>query len=124
MKHKLRADLGPGKNDMTTMRVLNRIVGWTENGIIYEAGQRHFGENYVQELEDKFGPHEIQRRSKWRLDPISDGCQRWIGVGVYMDAYTKSPSWRHVYARDVQTESRENNENSNRRAGANVLERM
>ena len=75
-------------------------------------------------MEDKFGPHEIQRRSKWRLDPISDGCQRWIGVGVYMDAYTKSPSWRQVYARDVQTKSPENNENSNRRPGANALERI
>lgn len=38
---KFRARLGPGERDDKTVRILNRIVTWTEEGIEYEADQRH-----------------------------------------------------------------------------------
>jgi hypothetical protein len=38
---KIKGRIGPGKEDMKSMRVLNRIVEWTEGGITYEADQRH-----------------------------------------------------------------------------------
>ena len=33
--------MGPGKGDVKEMRILNRIVCWTEDGIEYEGDQRH-----------------------------------------------------------------------------------
>ena len=33
--------MGPGKEDEKSIRILNRIVEWSESGIIYEADQRH-----------------------------------------------------------------------------------
>ena len=41
MDTKVKGRLGPGKNDMKQMRVLNRIVEWKGNSIYYEADQRH-----------------------------------------------------------------------------------
>ena len=38
---KFRARLGPGKNDDKAVRLLNRVIEWTETGIQYEADQRH-----------------------------------------------------------------------------------
>ena len=38
---KFRGRLGPCDNDQKSMRILNRVVEWTESGIRYEAGQRH-----------------------------------------------------------------------------------
>ena len=38
---KVKGRLGPGPKDQKTMRVLNRIVEWTDKGIRYEADQRH-----------------------------------------------------------------------------------
>ena len=38
---KVRGRLGPGKEDEKSIRILNRIVEWSESGIIYEADQRH-----------------------------------------------------------------------------------
>ena len=37
---KLSAALGPGRSDDKSVRVLNRIVTWTEDGLEYEADQR------------------------------------------------------------------------------------
>ena len=33
--------IGPGTNDNKTVRILNRVVEWTPNGITYEADSRH-----------------------------------------------------------------------------------
>ena len=38
---KFRGRLGPNDNDDKSIRILNRIVEWTDNGIKYEADQRH-----------------------------------------------------------------------------------
>ena len=46
---KRRGRLGPGKGDLKEMRILNRIVCWTEEGIEYEGDQRHV-EICVREL--------------------------------------------------------------------------
>ncbi len=47
---KVRGRLGPGKEDMKAIRILNRIVEWTKEGLRYEADQRH-AEIIVKELE-------------------------------------------------------------------------
>ena len=41
MSTKVKGRLGPEDTDLKQMRVLNRIVEWTDNGIRYEADQRH-----------------------------------------------------------------------------------
>ncbi len=46
----VRGRLGPGEEDMKAIRILNRIVEWTEEGLRYEADQRH-AEIIVKELE-------------------------------------------------------------------------
>ena len=38
---KFRGRIGPGNNDDKSIRILNRVVTWTEEGIEYEADQRH-----------------------------------------------------------------------------------
>ena len=38
---KHRGRLGPNNEDQKEMRILNRIVTWTEEGIEYEGDQRH-----------------------------------------------------------------------------------
>ena len=38
---KHRGRLGPGPSDLQSIRILNRIVEWKEEGIVYEADQRH-----------------------------------------------------------------------------------
>ena len=38
---KIRGRIGPDNGDEKSTRILNRIVEWTEEGINYEADQRH-----------------------------------------------------------------------------------
>ena len=38
---KHRGRIGPGDKDEKEMRILNRIVTWTDGGIQYEGDQRH-----------------------------------------------------------------------------------
>ena len=38
---KFRARLGPGDKDDKSVRLLNRVIEWTPQGIRYEADQRH-----------------------------------------------------------------------------------
>ena len=38
---KYRGRIGPAEADDTEMRILNRIVTWTTDGIQYEGNQRH-----------------------------------------------------------------------------------
>ena len=38
---KHRGRLGPGRNDSKQIRILNRIVEGTDEGIYYEGDQRH-----------------------------------------------------------------------------------
>ena len=38
---KHRGRLGPGPSDLKSIRILNRIVEWSEKGIYYEGDQRH-----------------------------------------------------------------------------------
>ena len=45
---KVKGRIGPGKEDDKSMRVLNRVVHWAEEGIDYEADQRH-AELIIQE---------------------------------------------------------------------------
>ena len=33
--------MGPGKDDLKEIRILNRIVTWTEEGVEHEGDQRH-----------------------------------------------------------------------------------
>ena len=37
---KFRGRVGPGDNDDKSIRILNRVIEWTEEGILYEADQR------------------------------------------------------------------------------------
>ena len=46
---KVKGRIGPASNDEKSMRVLNRLVHWTREGIEYEADQRH-AELIIQEL--------------------------------------------------------------------------
>ena len=46
---KLRGRLGPGPKDDKSIRILNRILEWTNAGLVYEADQRHC-EIIIQEL--------------------------------------------------------------------------
>ena len=41
MSTKVKGRIGPGYHDLKVMRVLNRVVEWTDHGIQYEADQRH-----------------------------------------------------------------------------------
>lgn len=43
------ARIGAGMNDDKEARVLNRIVSWTDNGLVCETGPRHY-DNLVDEL--------------------------------------------------------------------------
>ena len=38
---KMRGILGPDSHDTKSIRILNRIVTWSETGITYEPDQRH-----------------------------------------------------------------------------------
>ena len=38
---KHRGRLGPGRNDKKQIRILNRIVDWTDAGILHEGDQMH-----------------------------------------------------------------------------------
>ena len=42
-KYRIKAQwLGPGKEQQTEVKILNRIIGWEKNkGIVYEADPRH-----------------------------------------------------------------------------------
>ena len=46
---KFRGRLGPGVDDDKSIRILNRVITWTNEGIQYEADQRH-AEIIVQQL--------------------------------------------------------------------------
>lgn len=46
---KFRARLGPSESDDKAVRILNRVVQWTSEGVLYEADQRH-AELIVSEL--------------------------------------------------------------------------
>ena len=46
---KVRGRLGPGEEDMKAIRILNRIIEWTREGLWYEADQRH-AEIIVKEM--------------------------------------------------------------------------
>ena len=46
---KVKGRIGPASGDEKSMRVLNRLVHWTSEGIEYEADQRH-AELIIQEL--------------------------------------------------------------------------
>ena len=46
---KFRGRMGPDPTDMKSIRILNRIVTWTSEGIEYEADQRH-AEIIVQQM--------------------------------------------------------------------------
>ena len=46
---KFRGRLGPGRQDDKSIRVLNRVITWTNSGLLYEADQRH-AELIVQQL--------------------------------------------------------------------------
>ena len=38
---KHRGRFGPGKDDIKSIRILNRMVTWTDQGIEYDGDQRH-----------------------------------------------------------------------------------
>ena len=40
-KVKFRGGLGPANSNDKSVRILSRIITWTEEGIRYEADQRH-----------------------------------------------------------------------------------
>ena len=46
---KVRGRLGPGADDLKSIRILNRIIEWTQDGLWYEADQRH-AEIFVKDL--------------------------------------------------------------------------
>ena len=46
---KIRGRLGPGPGDVKSIRILNRIIEWSADGLWYEADQRH-AEIFVKEL--------------------------------------------------------------------------
>ena len=51
---KVRGRLGPGEEDTRSIRILNRIIEWSNDGIWYEADQRH-AEIIVKELDLESG---------------------------------------------------------------------
>jgi hypothetical protein len=53
---KFRGRIGPQQTDQKAIRILNRIVEWTKEGIVYEADQRH-----AEIIKDQMG---MQNESK------------------------------------------------------------
>ena len=49
VRQKVKGRMGPGKEDLKSMRALNRVIHWTASGIEYDVGQRHV-EIIVREL--------------------------------------------------------------------------
>ena len=47
---KFRGVIGPEDKDDKVMRILNRVITWTEEGLVYEPDQRH-AELIVNQLE-------------------------------------------------------------------------
>ena len=46
---KFRGRLGPGRDEEHSIRILNRVLEWTDEGLRYEADQRH-AEIIIQQL--------------------------------------------------------------------------
>jgi hypothetical protein len=55
---KFKARLGPEEDDDKSVRVLNRVVEWTEKGISYEPDQRH-AELIIKGLAEEMSGHGL-----------------------------------------------------------------
>ena len=93
---KVKGRIGPGRKDGKAMRVLNRLVHWTNEGIEYEADQRH-AEIIIQESglkEDSKSvntPREPSKRGDRDNDdtqPLTEEKRRWyrgvVASGNYL----------------------------------------
>jgi len=58
MDVKFRARLGPDNNDDKAVRILNRVIEWSSEGLRYEADQRH-GELIVKDVGLKEGSKTV-----------------------------------------------------------------
>ena len=52
------SQIGPGSHENKELRILNRIIRWTSNGLEYEADQRH-AEAVVSELAEEKGNRPV-----------------------------------------------------------------
>ena len=89
---KFRGRLGPEENDDKSIRILNRIVEWTREGIRYEADQRH-AELIVKEM-------GFQEGSKSVTTPGSKNEKEDEGGEEEMDNQ-ESTRYRAIVARAV-----------------------
>ena len=74
---KFRGRLGPCQSDQKSMRILNRVVEWSEEGIRYEADQRH-AEIIVKHL----GEQECQREMRRMGAQLQKGATEFIGYYI------------------------------------------
>jgi hypothetical protein len=63
--------LGPGPSDLKSIRILNRIVEWKEEGIVYEADQRH-AEICLKEMGLDESSREVSTPCDKSLDDIKN----------------------------------------------------
>jgi len=86
---KVKGRIGPASGDEKSMRVLNRLVHWTSEGIEYEADQRH-AELIIQELNlkaDSKGANTPGEQSKGKdgneqYDEELEGAERTWYRGI------------------------------------------
>ena len=58
MKKKYKGRMGEREDDIKSVRILNRIVSWTREGIEYESDQRH-AEIIVKQMGSKPGSKPV-----------------------------------------------------------------
>ncbi len=83
---KVKWRIGPASGDDKSMRVLNRLVHWTSEGIEQEADQRH-AELIIQELSFKADIKKVSIRlrgpSKEKRTRLRNMMRNWIGQRVH-----------------------------------------
>ena len=85
---KFRGRIGPQETDLKAIRILNRVLEWTKEGLVYEADQRH-----AEIIKDQMGmKNESKGVSTPGVKGLTDyGCQE-------LDAH-RSTKFRAISAR-------------------------
>ncbi len=79
---KVRATLGPDPNDDKSVRILNRILSWNEQGIQYEPDQRHV-EIVIKALGLEKGKSVVTPAVQDKLDTDSERTLEGASATLY-----------------------------------------
>jgi hypothetical protein len=91
MDVKFRARLGPDEKDDKAVRILNRVVEWTQEGLIYEADQRH-AELIVKDVGLKEGSKSVNT-------PGIKGKEEKAGESGFSESLFRSIAARGITSR-------------------------